>query len=125
MYTPSQTFQPYPYAGNYGQQYQALQPQNNGFSWVQGESGANSFIVNPGQTVWLMDTENNNVFYIKSRDMSGVLAPLRIFDFQERVSQNPGTVNQDYITREEFEKRLAEVSHAKQFVQSNKSKQSQ
>ncbi len=120
MYTPSQTFSPYSFANNYGQQFQSLQPQSNGIIWVQGESGAKSFIVNPGQTVLLMDSESN-VFYIKSSDNSGMPMPLRVFDYKERVTQKPET-SQNYITREEFEKRLAEVSNAKQFVQSNKSK---
>lgn len=121
MYTPSQTFTPYSYSNNYGQQFQSLQPQGNGIVWVQGESGAKSFIVNPGQTVLLMDSESN-VFYIKSCDMSGMPNPLRTFDYKERVVQKQDNVNKNYITREEFEKRLAEVSNGKQFVQSNKSK---
>lgn len=124
MYSPSQTFPQYPYAGNYGQQFQPVQPvqpQNNGIIWVQGESGAKSFIVNSGQTVLLMDSEND-VFYIKTSDGSGMPMPLRIFDYKERTVQKPDQVHQDYITREEFEKRLAEVSNAKQFVQTNKSK---
>lgn len=123
MYTPTQTFSPqqYQYMGNYGQQFQSVQPQSNGIIWVQGESGAKSFIVNPGQTVLLMDSESN-VFYIKSSDNSGMPMPLRVFDYKERIVQKPETIRQDYITREEFEKRLAEVSHAKQSIQSNKSK---
>lgn len=117
MYTPSQTFSPYSYAGNYNNNYNQ---QNNGIIWVQGEAGAKSFIVNPGQTVLLMDSESN-VFYIKSSDNSGMPMPLRIFDYKERVQKQE--MNQsNYITREEFEKRLAEVSNAKQFVPSNKSK---
>lgn len=120
MYTPSQTFSPYSYSmnsvnyGNYAQ-------QNNGIIWVQGEAGAKSFIVNPGQTVLLMDSENN-VFYIKSSDSSGMPMPLRTFDYKERAVQNPVNDQTKYITREEFEKRLAEVSNGKQFVPANKSK---
>ncbi|MDE5765335.1 MAG: hypothetical protein K2N49_02010 [Ruminococcus sp.] len=53
------------------------QPQNsNSVIWVQGEAGAKSYLVAPGQTVWLMDSENL-VFYIKSTDPSGMPLPLR------------------------------------------------
>lgn len=120
MYTPSQAFSPYSYANNYSQQFQSSQPQSNGIVWVQGESGAKSFIVSPGQTVLLMDSESN-VFYIKSSDNSGMPMPLRVFDYKERITQKPET-NQNYITREEFEKRLAEVTNGKQFVSTAKSK---
>lgn len=75
--------------------------------WVQGEAGAKSYLVAPGNTVMLMDSEAE-VFYIKSADASGVPMPLRVFDYKERiqknepVTQSPADTNQ-YITREEFE----------------------
>lgn len=100
---------------NYYQQmprYQAQQQQqSNGLIWVQGEAGAKSYMVAPGQSVLLMDSENQ-AFYIKSADASGMPLPLRVFDYSERTSasvqqiQNPAP---QYITREEFEKRLSEI----------------
>lgn len=101
--------------GYYGYQqmprYQAPQQQSNGLIWVQGEAGAKSYMVAPGQSVLLMDSENQ-AFYIKSADASGMPLPLRVFDYSERTSaqvqqiQNPAP---QYITREEFEKRLSEI----------------
>ena len=64
-----------------------------------------------------MDAEKNT-FFIKSADASGMPLPLRIFDYTERTqqqssepqvqNQNP-VQTQDYITREEFEERIAEI----------------
>ena len=90
-------------------------PQNNGIQWVQGEEAAKSFYVQPGKSVLLMDSESK-CFYIKSVDASGMPLPLRIFDYTERTQIAPAssttnaTPNNDYITREEFERRISEIS---------------
>ena len=103
----------YPYYGNYNQFYQPplqdnlaqmrsnqymqmpqMQPMqsmqqaqnqqsSNGIIWVQGEEGAKAYMVAPGNSVLLMDSENS-AFYIKSSDNSGMPMPLRIFDYVER-----------------------------------------
>lgn len=79
--------------------------------WVQGEAGAKSYLIAPGHTVMLMDSEAQ-VFYIKQADASGVPMPLRIFDYTERsaqVQQSAPAAAFDaerYVTREEFERRL-------------------
>jgi hypothetical protein len=89
------------------------QQNNNGFVWVQGESGAKSFLVAPGTTVMLMDSENP-VFYLKSADQSGMPMPLRVFDFVERSAQTspqkeeaPTIDTSMFITRKEFEEKLS------------------
>lgn len=90
-------------------------PQNNGIQWVQGEEAAKSYYVQPGKSVLLMDSESK-CFYIKSVDASGMPLPLRIFDYTERTQTTPAssttnaTPNNDYITREEFERRISEIS---------------
>lgn len=116
--TPNYTYN-YPYS--YTLQQQQQPQQSSGINWVQGEAGAKSYALAPGQSVLLMDSENN-VFYIKSSDASGMPMPLRIFDYTERVAtKNEVTPIQpkvDYITREEFEKRLAEITDAQQHIQS-------
>ena len=94
---------------------QIQQPQQGGINWVQGEAGAKSFNVGAGQTAMLMDSENN-VFYIKSTDVSGMPLPLRIFDYTERV-QNVGsnpieTTNEKYVTKEEFEIAINNINEA-------------
>jgi len=89
------------------------QAQSNTINWVQGEAGAKSFLVAPGQSVLLMDSESS-VFYIKSSDASGMPMPLRVFEYKERTAPTQQQTN--YVTREEFEKRFAELMDAKQSV---------
>lgn len=103
----------------YPQQYQqpVVQPQQsgNGLIWVQGEAGAKSYLVAPGNTVMLMDSESER-FYIKSADASGMPLPLRVFAYQELTQQGvqaPVVAEQpnpnNFITREEFEQRIASL----------------
>ena len=83
------------------------QQQQSGLIWVQGEAGAKSYLVAPGQTVMLMDSESQK-FYLKSADQSGMPLPLRTFAYSEMSAAQP--VRQDmgqYVTREELETRLA------------------
>lgn len=131
----------YPYYGNYNQFYQPplqdnlaqmrnnqymqmppmqsmQQAQNqqssNGIIWVQGEEGAKAYMVAPGNSVLLMDSENS-AFYIKSSDNSGMPMPLRIFDYVERNSKaqnnaKPIQENVEYVTRQEFEQLSARIN---------------
>lgn len=112
-----------PYTQPYQQTIQAPQPpqqNNNGLIWIQGEAGAKSYLVAPGTTVMLMDSEEER-FFLKSADASGMPLPLRIFDYKERTNnaqpsvqapQSGFSFNPDnFITREEFEQRIAAMSH--------------
>lgn len=100
------------------QQMQPPQPaqQASPIIWVQGEAGAKSYLVAPGNTVMLLDSENST-FYLKSADASGMPMPLRIFDYTERTAAaqnqpvNGANGNMDkFITRDEFERRMAEIA---------------
>lgn len=130
---------PYPYYPNYQpyqyqspmpdhlmqlrqQQYQPPQQQsNNGIIWVQGEEGAKAYMVAPGNSVFLMDSEAS-VFYIKSSDASGMPMPLRIFDYTERTAartpaQPSAASDEEYVTRQEFNAlaaRLDEITRGKE-----------
>ena len=129
----------YPYYGNYNQFYQPplqdnlaqmrnnqymqmpqMQPMqqaqnqqsSNGIIWVQGEEGAKAYMVAPGNSVLLMDSENS-AFYIKSSDNSGVPMPLRIFDYVERnAKQQMQNIkpNVEYVTRQEFDALSARIN---------------
>ena len=89
---------------------QTVQPQSNGggLTWVQGEAGAKSYLVAPNTTVLLMDSEND-VFYLKSTDASGMPMPLRVFAYKEQKSADsePKLMQRDnypaYVTKDEFE----------------------
>lgn len=110
------TFNSYFPTGYQPVQMQQVQPQNNTNSiiWVQGESGAKAYPVAPNMSVLLMDSESST-FYIKTTDNSGMPLPLRTFDYSERGQQSTekpqasAIVDMDYITREEFERRLDEL----------------
>lgn len=104
------------------QQPQAIpapQPQatsSNGLIWVQGETGAKSYIVAPNSTVMLMDSEGDR-FYLKSADPSGMPLPLRIFEYSEitatdgvKTRSDAPKINDDnYVTRDEFNALKAEI----------------
>ncbi len=93
------------YKSPYIQPQQQAQAQGTGgLLWVQGETGAKSFCVAPGQNVLLMDSEALR-FYIKSADNSGMPLPLRIFEYKEITTQADVMKSTDgqYVTREEFD----------------------
>lgn len=88
---------------------QQSQQNNNGLIWVQGETGAKSYLVAPNSTVLLMDSENQR-FYLKSSDASGMPLPLRIFEYTEKPqnASNNASVAQtmdlsSYATKAELE----------------------
>ena len=99
-------------------QMQAQTQNNNGLIWVQGETGAKSFLVAPNTTVMLMDSETS-VFYLKSADASGMPLPLRTFKYEE-VKPNIPAVNEpkegtlinmdDYVTKAELQQILATLT---------------
>ena len=110
------TYNSYFPTGYQPMQVQQVPTQNNANSiiWVQGESGAKAYPVAPNMSVLLMDSESST-FYIKTTDNSGMPLPLRIFDYSERGQQSTekpqasAIVDMDYITREEFERRINEL----------------
>lgn len=119
-------YNPYQPAMQQFQTMQQPQQQNSGgLLWVQGIEGAKSHFVEPGRSALLMDSESNS-FFIKSADTSGMPLPLRIFDYQERTAQQapqqPTAAVHDtssYITREEFESRLAAITAVAERTESN------
>lgn len=95
------------------QAYQPMpQSQQQGILWVQGEEAAKAYMVAPGATVLLMDSEGQS-FYLKSTDPQGMPLPLRIFDYVERAAQKPLEQPQistgEFVTRREFEALAARV----------------
>lgn len=99
------------------QAYQPMPPspqaaQQQGILWVQGEEAAKAYMVAPGATVLLMDSEGQS-FYLKSTDPQGMPLPLRIFDYVERTAQKPLEQPQistgEFVTRAEFEALAARV----------------
>ena len=104
---------------------------NNGLVWVQGEAGAKSYPIAPGCTVMLMDSEGER-FYLKSADASGMPLPLRVFEYKERTETAQQTtcgsvadfpdLNDKFVTREEFERRMASIGSQCKCKESKKNK---
>ena len=89
------------------QPVQQPQQNNNGILWVSGEVGAKSYLVAPGTSVLLMDSESEK-FYIKSTDVSGMPQPLRTFEYHEVGTQMPPkqpvqNMDNKYVTRQEYD----------------------
>ena len=115
-------YQPYqpPMADQLAQLPNSYQPQaqvpqasqQSPILWVQGEEAAKAYMVAPGATVLLMDSEGQS-FYLKSTDPQGMPLPLRIFDYVERTAQKPLEQPQistgEFVTRREFEALAARV----------------
>lgn len=112
------------YVSQLGQMYnqqipvQSPQQQNNQSSliWVQGVEAAKSYLVAPNTTVLLMDSEQQR-FYLKSSDASGMPLPLRIFEYTE-LAQKPTKNATDapmvdyssFATKAEFDAFKAEIN---------------
>lgn len=88
--------------------YPSYAQNSPGITWVQGDAAARSFLVAPGATVLLMDSDANR-FYIKSADPSG-MPTMRTFEYAE-VDPNAGvkqtaapSIDPDqYVTRQEYD----------------------
>ena len=72
----------YPQQMNNSFPNQNPQQNNNGIIWVVGENGADSYLVAPGQMVYLWDS-TAPVFYVKSADNMGRPSK-RTFEYKER-----------------------------------------
>ena len=81
----------------------------NTFQWVQGQAGAEAYLVAPGASVILMDS-NAPVIYFKSADQNGRYLPMKTYDLVERVADVPEQKQLDtssFVKRDEIEKLIA------------------
>lgn len=77
-------------------------------AWVQGETGALSYPMAPNTRAYLFDM-NEEQFFVRVSDITGVIQPMRTFKYYEEVkeemTQAPVTdhaANSEYITREDL-----------------------
>ena len=119
-YTPYGWQNPYyapPMPDNLMQMRQQFQPPasapQQGMIWVQGETGAKSYMVASGNTVPLWDSENQTV-YIKSVEAAG-MPWMRILDYTERTAATraPKAPAVEYVPRSEFDALAAQVAALK------------
>lgn len=79
-------------------------PQNT-FQWVQGRAAAEAYLVAPGNSVILMDS-NEPVIYYKSADANGRYLPMKTYDLVERVATvEPVHTQQSQLDTTSFVKR--------------------
>ena len=96
----------------------------SGVIWVQGEAAAKAYPVAPGNSVMLLDSEDQR-FYLKSADASGMPLPLRTFSYTEEVATQqsfnsaPEIDTSQFVTRQELEERLNEQMNRNRKEKSN------
>lgn len=99
--------------------YQNYQNQNPGRIWVQGIEAARAYLVAPGASVDLWDSEQQTI-YLKSADASG-LPSMRVLDYTIRDAQPPQntplTQKTDIPTREEFNALKAQIEALKKEIE--------
>ena len=91
-------YQPVQYQQPAAPSAQAAQGQSSGLIWVQGEAAAKSYLVAPGSTVQLWDSEQK-VIYLKSADASG-MPSMKVLDYTIR-GEEPEKKPPEYATKDE------------------------
>lgn len=119
----------YPYGQNTGapaqqmqygaqQQQQAQQQHMNNISVAiihGGDKAADDYLMAPNQTIVLVDNEEGFV-YIKETNGSGMQITNRKFKEEKQASLQQ--MQADFVTREEFEKRIAELANVSKSIPS-------
>ena len=109
----------YNYPVNYQPYMQQSMPAANtqqGIIWVQGEAAAKSYLVAPGSTVQLWDSEEK-VIYLKSADTSG-MPSMKILDYTIRGEEKEQPAV-EYATKEDLNalaEKVKELSRRKKVV---------
>ena len=78
-----------------------------------GDKAANDYLMAPNQTIVLVDNEEGLV-YIKETNGSGMQITNRKFKEEKQASLQQ--MQADFVTREEFEKRIAELANVSKSV---------
>lgn len=120
---PRQTNQQQAYAAPMPQQGYPAMPQPKISEFVQGELGATIFPINySNQEAYLIDTDNPDIVYKKSRDVNGKLTPLVKYrlvpvedkkeeiDMKEYVKSDELLDLVSELVQNEVEKKLSEIS---------------
>ncbi len=115
LYSPINPYIP-PQAPQMQQQMMMQQSQKQtGPIWVQGEAGAKSYLVGPGETVPLWDSEAQ-VIYMKTADQSG-MPSMKVLDYTIRDGSNLPPKKEEvpeYATKSEVESIKESIKHEKE-----------
>ena len=90
-------------------------PQQNSIIWVQGESGAKSYMVAPNTTVQLWDSESQTI-YLKSADASG-MPSIRVLDYTFRDGMPAQQAEPDYATRADLDALRKEIEELRRTME--------
>ena len=114
-------YNPFYYQPNYGPYPPHIPPtpqQSNSITWVQGIEGAKAYPVGAGNSVLLMDSDNQ-FMYIKSADNAG-MPTLKIYAYSEvtetKTPEEPKIDMAEYVTKTELEEALAKIKPKKKKI---------
>ncbi len=105
------------YQPAYQPPYQTPQNQQGGLIWVQGEAAAKSYLVAPGSTVPLWDSEEK-VIYLKSADTSG-MPSMKILDYTIRGDETAKNAPA-YATKDEVAALAEKIKELKSEIAAKK-----
>ena len=110
-----QNFNYNPY-GMYQLPYQQPQAQMNLYAFVDGIEGAKAYQVKPNTMMLLMDSQQP-ICYKKQVNALGQTIAFEVYDLVPRVEQKQA--DNDYITRNEFTKEIADLKALLEKVNNN------
>lgn len=90
----------------YKMPYQPQAQTQSGLLWVQGEQAAKSYLVAPGNTVVLFDSENPYI-YVKSADISG-MPSTKVLEYKEHTEptekpqEHVCSCGKDFVNKNDF-----------------------
>lgn len=90
----------YPYVNPY------VRTEPRTINWVQGIEGAKAYVLQPKESVVLMDNESENMFFIKICDDIGKCI-LHTYKYEE-ITNDPGDMSQ-YVKKSELEDLLNQM----------------
>ena len=98
------------------QSHQQQQMNNISVAIIHGgDKAANDYLMAPNQTIVLVDNEEGLV-YIKETNGSGMQITNRKFKEEKQASLQQ--MQADFVTRDEFEKRIAELANVSKSIPS-------
>lgn len=100
---------------------QPVAQQSNGIRWVQGEAGAKAYPVGPGESAFLMDSENP-MAYLKTTDQNG-MPSMRYYSITEVspeaiAPKAEPTPKVDYATLDDLNKLRDELKTVRKSIKS-------
>lgn len=97
-------------------QHQQQQMNNISVAFIRGgDKAADDYLIAPNQTVVLIDNESGAI-YIKETNGSGMQITNRKFKEEKQASLQQ--LQADFVTRDEFEKRIAELANVSKSIPS-------